>query len=186
MNLYLYLACYALHKVRMYAMAFYASLCILYSQESQSKKAPPYGSAPVFQKSLAEFATAVAKKIGSFSAGACTWRKIHLWLRVCELCAFRRTRSALSRLQPFRRKAPKGIFDGLSGRPEPGRPLCYLVIPLLPGSTDSRRYDCQWFPIHPCSPDRWRNGSLPWAGCKARSGRDPPRHTGFDRVPPRQ
>ena len=73
------------------------------------------------KKCLAEFAAAAAKKIESCFVATCAWQNIPLRLRVCELCAFRRTRSALSRLQPFRRKAPKGIFDGLR-TPKFGRP----------------------------------------------------------------
>ena len=42
---------------------------------------------PACQKSLAEFAALAANKINSFSAGACTWQKIHLRLPVWNLFA---------------------------------------------------------------------------------------------------
>ena len=52
-------------------------------------KAPPIGGAfRVSIKCLAEFAAAAANKVKSFSAATCAWRKIHLRLHVCELCAY--------------------------------------------------------------------------------------------------
>ena len=79
------------------------------------------------QKSLAEFAALAAKKIQSFSAGACTWQKIHLRLQVWNLFAYGEQIMRAADCKNWR-KSPKGFFDKLQApllrKPEQG---CFML-----------------------------------------------------------
>ena len=61
------------------------------------------------QKSLAEFAAAPAKKVKSFSAGACTWQKILLRLQVWNLSAIGRQIMHVAACKELAEKA-EGLF----------------------------------------------------------------------------
>ncbi|MBO5170930.1 MAG: hypothetical protein J6J18_02945, partial [Oscillospiraceae bacterium] len=74
-----------------------------------------------------EFAALAAKKIQSFSAGACTWQKIHLRLQVWNLFAYGEQIMRAADCKNWR-KSPKGFFDKLQApllrKPEQG---CFML-----------------------------------------------------------
>ena len=72
----------------------------------------PVACWPDCQNSLAEFAASAAKRIRSFSAGACTWQKIHLRLQVWNLFAYGEQIMRAADCKNWR-KSPKGFFDKL-------------------------------------------------------------------------
>ena len=76
----------------------------------------PVACWPDCQNSLAEFAASAAKRIRSFSAGACTWQKIHLRLQVWNLFAYGEQIMRAADCKNWR-KSPKGFSDKLSNMP---------------------------------------------------------------------
>ncbi|MBO5169311.1 MAG: hypothetical protein J6B70_00980 [Oscillospiraceae bacterium] len=75
-----------IHAERLLSNVFFLLLYKFPMQNARRKKAPAQPGHSL-SKSLAEFAASAAKEIQSFSAGACTWQKIHLRLQVWNLFA---------------------------------------------------------------------------------------------------